>query len=188
MPHPGRPRALDEIKRREVCALVAAGCSISYAARYIGCKPLTIRREALRNEDFHEQLRQAELRSQLKPLNAMQQAAATHWRAAAWLLERTHPEQFARPKLDLIKPEQVEAYFGVLTELIAEEIDDEATRSRVYRRLLDSARDHLRQAQAAQKPRRDPRRARRFAKPLSALEQPLDQDAEISPSCPPAND
>ena len=51
----GRPRALDEIKRREVCALVAAGCGIEFASRYIGCSARTIRREALRNEDFHEQ-------------------------------------------------------------------------------------------------------------------------------------
>jgi hypothetical protein len=32
----GPPRALDEVKRREICALVAAGCGIQWASRYVG--------------------------------------------------------------------------------------------------------------------------------------------------------
>jgi hypothetical protein len=61
----GRPRALDEVKRREVCALVAAGCGLEWASRYVGCSARTVRREALRNEDFHEQLRRCELAAAL---------------------------------------------------------------------------------------------------------------------------
>lgn len=45
------------MKRAEVCVLVSAGCGIERAARYVGCNPSTIRREAIRNRDFHEQLR-----------------------------------------------------------------------------------------------------------------------------------
>ena len=55
----GRPRALDEVKRREVCrTLMAAGCGLEWASRYVGCSARTVRREALRNEDFHEPLRE----------------------------------------------------------------------------------------------------------------------------------
>src|SRR5438270_8837533 len=79
----GRPRALDDTKRREICALIAGGCGLREAARYVRCSTNTIRREADRNPEFHDQLRQSEAYAQLSPLRAMQQAVGTHWRAAA---------------------------------------------------------------------------------------------------------
>jgi IS30 family transposase len=92
----GRPRILDDAKRQQICTLVAAGCGIDGAARHIGCVPNTIHREARRNPQFGDALRQALQTSELNPLNAVRDAAARHWRAAAWLLERTNPKQFAR--------------------------------------------------------------------------------------------
>src|SRR3972149_3390604 len=100
-----RPRALDELKRREICALVSAGCGIAEAARYVGCNPVTIRREAPRNAEFHEPLRNADLRAELSPLQALRQAAHTHWRAAAWFLERTQPDRFGRRNPDTVTPQ-----------------------------------------------------------------------------------
>ena len=90
----GRPRALDDTKRREVCALISTGCGFDAAADYVGCNPVTIRREAMRNPDFFEDLRKAELAAQIVPLQAMRKAASSNWRAAAWLLERTQPDAF----------------------------------------------------------------------------------------------
>jgi hypothetical protein len=93
---PGRPRKIDEAKRREICALIAVGCGIEAAARYVGCSAATVRRELDRDEDFRRAFASAELTCRIEPLRALRAAAATHWRAAAWLLERTHPERFAR--------------------------------------------------------------------------------------------
>jgi len=158
----GRPRALDEVKWREVCALVSAGCGIADAARYIGCSASTVRREALRNESFHQSLRMAEMSAQLEPLKTMRKAASTHWRAAAWMLERTFPDRFARQDAKLLKPEDVDSMVHGLIEMVAQEIADPATRDRVYRRLLAGA-THLKQeAAAVEKPRRDPSRAQRM--------------------------
>jgi IS30 family transposase len=103
----GRPRALDDVKRREVCALVAAGCTLAGAGRYVNCSAKTIRREAERNTDFGEQLRRSQLAARLEPLRALRAKANTHWRAAAWLLERVDPEQFARYDAKLLTPEEV---------------------------------------------------------------------------------
>jgi IS30 family transposase len=161
----GRPRVLDEAKRREICALVSAGCGIEAAARYVGCAPTTIRREALRNDDFHDDLRQAELTAQLSPLRAMRQAAATHWRAAAWLLERTHPERFAKQNPKNFRPEQVEAFMTHMAEVVAEEISDEPTRQRVYRRLLAATRNAMREAHAVEQVRRGTRRSSELPSP-----------------------
>ena len=89
----GRPRALNEDKRKQVCGLVASGCGMDHAARHVGCSVRTIRREALRNPAFGEKLRRAELAAQLQPISAVRSAASKNWRAAAWLLERTQPRR-----------------------------------------------------------------------------------------------
>jgi hypothetical protein len=57
----GRPRKLDEAKRRQVCALIAAGGELSQAAQFVGCCTNTIRREAERHPEFRHQLSQARL-------------------------------------------------------------------------------------------------------------------------------
>jgi hypothetical protein len=158
----GRPRALDEFKRREVCALVAAGCGIDGAARYICCSPSTIRREALRNPEFHEALSRAEMNAQISPLHALRQAASTHWRAAAWLLERTNPERFDRRHAKKLTPGELAAALEQMFELIAEEISDPDLRRRIYSRLT-AAMDRSRQERwAARHYRRDPADAQRF--------------------------
>jgi hypothetical protein len=163
MPHSGRPRALDEFKQREVCALVSAGCGIEGAASYIGVNPITIRREALRNPDFHEKLRNAELASQLEPLHAMRRAASTHWRAAAWILERTNPSRFGRRDPDSLTPAQVKSIMTRVVEGIVDEFPDADTAQRVCDRVAAMARELSRENRAATHTRRDPHSARRRA-------------------------
>ncbi len=46
----GRPTALDETARREICLLVQSGHSLANVARTIGCAPNTIRNAAARDE------------------------------------------------------------------------------------------------------------------------------------------
>jgi len=172
----GRPRALDDYKRREVCALVAVGCGIEGAARYVGCNAVTIRREALRNPEFHEQLRNAELTCELEPLRAMKRAAATHWRAAAWLLERTQPDRFARREADSLTPAEIDGMIACIAEEILAELPDEDTIVRVGRRLSDWSNRLRREDRAAKRVRRDPHRRPPPPFPrqtmLSADEQP----------------
>ena len=93
---PGRPRALDELKRRELIATIRAGCGLETAARYVGVSPRTVHRELRRNKQFWDQYRRAELRSRIGPLNTMGRAVRESWRAAAWMLERKSPRDFAK--------------------------------------------------------------------------------------------
>ncbi|HEY2840209.1 MAG TPA: hypothetical protein VGJ26_13725 [Pirellulales bacterium] len=127
----GRPRALNEIKQREVCALVSAGCGIESAARYIGCASSTIRREAERNPQFGEALRAAHLNAELNPLHALRRAAQNHWRAAAWLLERFNPERFARQDVHRLTPKQLQACLSRAAQVIADEVKDADAFARV---------------------------------------------------------
>jgi hypothetical protein len=151
----GRPRALDDAKRREVCALISTGCGIDGAARYVGCSPITIRREALRNPEFHEQLREAELSAQMAPLQAMRNAASTHWRAAAWFLERTQPLTFAPRRPLTLTVEEASFYLDRLMEIFFEEVSNDDDRRRALARLDDIQRDLKSRQRAIETPRRD---------------------------------
>lgn len=118
----GRPRHLDEVKRREIIALVTAGCSVADAARYVGCAASTIHRERHQNEPFEKSLRQAQLDAQLEPLRAMRIAASTHWRAAAWMLERTCPDRFARRPANEFRKQKAQALISQIHAAIDDEV------------------------------------------------------------------
>jgi len=120
----GRVRTLDDAKQREVCALMSAGCSLQAAAEYIECAPNTIRREAARNPQFNQRFREARLQAQLSPLSAMRKAAADHWRAAAWMLERTDPEHFGRRPAPAFRPKQAKALKSDILDILNAEIEN----------------------------------------------------------------
>jgi hypothetical protein len=101
----------------------------------VQCSASTIHREAQRDPEFLEQLRRAEMHAQLSPLHAMQQAVATHWRAAAWFLERTDPERFLRPDARAFGPRQVRALSGDINRIIQQEIIDPLVYERVAKRV-----------------------------------------------------
>ncbi len=158
----GRPRALNDDKRGQICGLVASGCALDHAARHVGCSVRTIRRETVRNPAFGESLRRAELSAQLQPLNSLRAAASKNWRAAAWLLERTKPDQFARRDPSALTPDALSAAIDNILEAIVDEIDDADIRGRVYRRILAiSTREQLETAAA----RHNPNRPRRIPDP-----------------------
>ncbi|MCO6048027.1 helix-turn-helix domain-containing protein [Aeoliella sp. ICT_H6.2] len=91
-----RPRVLDDVKKGEITALLSAGMSMASIARYVDCDRKTIKRERTVDEDFDLRVRRAEMAVQLKPLQAIQRKADTHWRAAAWLLDRQEKRRLER--------------------------------------------------------------------------------------------
>ncbi|QEG34771.1 hypothetical protein [Bythopirellula goksoeyrii] len=132
----GRPRVLaDPIKRREVCSLIGVGAGYDEAARHVGCTVATIRNEASRDAEFAAQLTSAETTAGLTPLRAMRSAVSTDWRAAAWLLERTCPERYARRKPESLSPSEVRALLDEVASIMADESMDEAHLERMRSRL-----------------------------------------------------
>ncbi len=108
-----RTRVLDDENKREVVALVTAGMSMEKVARYVGCARKTIYRARQVDKEFDFRLRRARMAADLNPLEAMRRAAGTHWRAAAWMLEREErleadrrttstPSQFTHEDLEAI--------------------------------------------------------------------------------------
>ena len=145
MANKGRPRALDEGKQREVCALLAAGISRKQAAAYVGCTARTLQREGERDRQFAERMRRAEVTAALTPLQVMRNAAGSHWRAAAWMLERADPEQFGRKYRRHFGEPELRALRRDLLKILREEIFVSELRDRVAQRVraaLDYATRH----------------------------------------------
>lgn len=132
----GRPRALDEVKLGQICSLVSAGFGLEKVARYVGCAASTIRREARRNREFGQQLRRASMASELEALRAIQRAAGTHWRAAAWLLKQTEPagslqqqgnaRRIRRPVAQPWEPSEREQFISEIHGILARNVTDNA--------------------------------------------------------------
>ncbi len=173
-----RKRVLDEGKQREVCALVSAGCGMELAAQYVGCNARTIRREALRDADFYERLRQAELRASLSPLDALRKASQTHWRAAAWFLERTQPNRFGRRNLQKYTERDLAEMIRRFSAIVIEEVKDAAVLVRINDRLSDLEYEELKDTWAAHASRPDVHRR---------IQQMIDERKRMFPP-PPASE
>jgi hypothetical protein len=104
----GRRRILDPEKKVELCEHVAKGATVEDAAETVGVSIRTVQRERKLDEDFDHEL-QLSLRQPPDPLKMMQRAARAHWRAAAWLLERTDPETYAKRAKNSASPAQFHA-------------------------------------------------------------------------------
>ncbi len=139
----GRPPVLDEIKRREVLAILSVGCSRSTAADYVGCSVSTIQKTADRDPRFAEQLRRAESRAEITLLQAIQKAARKeqYWRAAAWALERTKPEQFGRRSPRAMPLAEVRQLLEQLAGAVLEQLPTDQSRQRILKRLDRILRD-----------------------------------------------
>jgi IS30 family transposase len=144
----GRPRALDKIKRHEICALVSMGSSLEGAARYVGCAPSTIRREAARNPGFNDALRRSSFSAEIVPLQAMRGFAKKHWPAAAWLLERIDPQRFGKQNVRYLKPEDISHFLQIVGDLIKDEVRDPDATQRVLGKLAEVSKAARREAWA----------------------------------------
>lgn len=125
----GRKRKLDLAAQTLLCQLVAAGASIAAAADKVGVTLRTVQREVKDNEDFEHDLRLAEEAAPVDPLKLMQAAAKAHWRAAAWLLERTDPERYGKRPAGACSADQFHKALAAVLEAALEAADPASRRS-----------------------------------------------------------
>jgi hypothetical protein len=116
---PGRPRTLDRRKKSQICDLVSGGAKLGEAAVAVGVSTRTIQRQILRDPEFDQELRRCQA-TPADPLRLMQSAARTHWRAAAWLLEREDPERYGRRSASSCSPLKFEAALNTVLEAALE--------------------------------------------------------------------
>lgn len=94
--HPGgRPRKLaDKLPREKIYAILSIGGSRTDAAKSLGVSMVTMQSEAKRDPEFLRGMEKAEAQGKLELLRKIKGAAP--WQAAAWMLERKYPQEFAR--------------------------------------------------------------------------------------------
>jgi hypothetical protein len=109
------------------------------AARYVGCHPETIRKTALRDPEFAEQIRKAEVNSEIVLLRSIQTASqdVKQWRASAWALERLFPERYGRRSPCTITVEQLTELIRQLGTIVVSEIPVKQYRERILARLAE---------------------------------------------------
>ena len=117
---------LTDYKRQRVLGMIAMGSSRRQAAKMVGVHAATIGRAVARDAKFAEDMREAEMLGRNRPLRAMFDAMDKHWRAAAWMLERRCPDEFARRKPHTYTRRDVrEIVDRLLEEMLALLTDDE---------------------------------------------------------------
>jgi hypothetical protein len=131
---PGRPRSLTLKKQQELLAHVARGGTVEEAAKIVGVSIRTVQREAKGNEHFDHDLQLAQHTATVDPETLMKRAARTHWRAAAWLLERTDPDRYGKRSPTSCRPENVYDMAYWLIETALESVPPEH-RELLYRRM-----------------------------------------------------
>jgi HEPN domain-containing protein len=103
----GRPRSLTDEKQQELINRIGQGATVEESAEAVGVSLRSVQREAKENKPFAHDLRQALGSAPTDPYQLMLRAARTHWRAAAWLLERTDPDRFGKRPPHSCRPEQM---------------------------------------------------------------------------------
>jgi len=133
----GRKPVLDAEKKGKILGVLAVGCSRRVAAAYVGCSVPTIRNTALRDPDFAKKLGRAENQAEISYLRQIQKAAEKeqYWRAAAWVLERRNPRDYALRNPDAITPDQLQDFLMQVAQAILGPVTDHKTRQQVMARL-----------------------------------------------------
>lgn len=133
----GRPRFLDAQRQAEACAIVGVGCSLTTAAKYLGCTLQTIQRTRNSDAEFAAALLRADAHGELSLVRRIYDAAAERngWRAAAWLLTRRHPDRYAARAAGVATPHQIDQTMYFFAKRVVQEIASPDDRKRVKLRL-----------------------------------------------------
>jgi len=140
---PSKPRkfrrpALDAAKKGQVVGILAVGGSRRTAAKYVGCSHTTIQRTALRDPEFAKQLEHAESIGEVAYLKNIRTAAekAQYWRAAAWVLERRHPQEWGPRSPHVLTREEMQQLLTALAYIVTEEVPVAVFRKSILNRLM----------------------------------------------------
>ena len=107
--------------------MLANGSSRRMAAYHVGCAPSTITRTAARDPEFGDEVAHAECNAETEALALIRKAARKdrYWRAAAWLLERKNPGDFALRKPDALTLDQIRSLLASLSTFLLQDLPEE---------------------------------------------------------------
>ncbi len=123
----GRPSKLTPELRERICEYIRAGNYLSTACEACGISRQTYLNWMERGEkarggeflDFFDAVKKAEKEAEIRNVAIINKAAGKNWQAAAWWLERRHPEKYG--KKDTLKAQlegRIDVDCGVIPELL----------------------------------------------------------------------
>jgi hypothetical protein len=136
--HSGRPRELTHSKRSELIRHVAQGASLAQAARIVGVSLRTVQRQAKTDDEFHHDLELVQDDAPVNPERQLNRAARAHWRAAAWMLERSDPDRYGKRPAKSCSPDKLRDMINYLIELALEAAPREHHQA-IYRHMRPAA-------------------------------------------------
>lgn len=127
-----RPTDLSREVHARIVDLLRAGNYRETAAKSAGVSASTLRQwmqRGARGEEpfasFADDVSKAEGASEARSVALVAQAEKTNWHAAAWRLERRHPERFApQVAIHLQLREQIDAFLDTLQRRLPKEVYD----------------------------------------------------------------
>jgi hypothetical protein len=128
----------------------------------------------------------------MEPVKAMRQAMHTHWRAAAWMLERTQPERYGRNQKNSMGKRELRALAGDLISIVQQEVFDPFVSERIEKRVQATVNYAMRHAWDQRRTGNKLRQAMEFfenkdaqhpwSDPLAAAQEaPYPMDASYAP-------
>ncbi|MBL9083352.1 MAG: hypothetical protein JNK76_16170 [Planctomycetales bacterium] len=160
-------RRFDLEKQQRLCAMVSVGTSVRRAAELCEVGEAAVRARQRRDAGFRAQIEQALQLRELTPLRHIREACGKNWRAAAWMLERIKPAEYARRKADSWQPHEVAAtmrsFAEMMIEVLRREVADRDERVRVAKEFTAICRrvEAIQQSGPDLRPGRLPKPARR---------------------------
>ena len=123
----GRPSQLTPKLKKDFLDAIAAGSHYEPACAYVGISYTTFRQWMQRGQgthsrkssaeyvDFVEAVHLAEAKGEISAIAAIRGATKKDWRAAAWMLERRHPDRWSvTQKIQLQLEAEVNAIYDAI--------------------------------------------------------------------------
>lgn len=98
---PGRPSKFTRESIASVLRAIRKGWPLTLCCEASGFSYGSLRLYRSQSPKFDRQVRQAITTGISRRLKKIESASETDWRAAAWLLEHTQPEHFAKTRIEL---------------------------------------------------------------------------------------
>jgi hypothetical protein len=130
---------LTDEQKAAIFGILSVGCDRQTAADYIGCSLSELGQAMRRDKAFAKAVRRHEATVELNHMHNVNELATKQdkkeWRASVWWLERRSPERFAARSAGTVTARQLIRFTSMLAGILADEIRDEADRTRVLLRI-----------------------------------------------------
>jgi hypothetical protein len=162
--------ALDDDKKAMVIVLIGQGASRREAAALVKCHHTTIGRTAARDGAFAAKLSQVEAAAHLEAGDMIRRAASDpkYWRAAAWMLERRNPEDYAKRDPTTFTGDQVTTLMASFCHEVQKLVPQD--KAAELEKLFDDVLDEIEAKSGPVKREEASKEAEKESKPLASQE------------------